>query len=66
MPDLEGSRPKIQTEGNCPAISAELVRSLADKVYALLVADLAIERERQRLSSRTSRFGRHSFKIGDR
>lgn len=32
--------------------SDEMVRKIADKVYAMLLDDLAIERERQRPSSR--------------
>ena len=44
----DGARP---AESTAP-LSDELVRQVADKVYAMLMADIAIERERQRPSSR--------------
>jgi hypothetical protein len=46
-----GQRPAAATE----PLSDELVKQVADKVYAMLMADFAIERERQRPSSRMVR-----------
>lgn len=45
-------------------ISDELVRSLADRVYAMLIAELAIERERQRSIHGIGRFGHQPFQKG--
>jgi hypothetical protein len=42
-------RPGAATPGE---LTSDLVKQVADKVYAMLMADIAIERERQRPSSR--------------
>ena len=42
-----------QPAPNAPGITPELVQEIADKVYALLLADLRIERERLRLTRHT-------------
>lgn len=40
-------------DANDGALTDDLVRKVADKVYAMLMQDLIVERERHRPSSRT-------------
>lgn len=45
--------PGAQTGASIPdAITPELVKQVADKVYAMLLEDLTIEKERRRLPNR--------------
>jgi hypothetical protein len=44
--------------GAATAVTPELVRKVADKVYAMLLLDLRLERERHRRPSRRSDAGR--------
>ncbi|MGC9466974.1 MAG: hypothetical protein ACP5HS_00145 [Anaerolineae bacterium] len=43
---------RSQQEDRNPVPNEDLVRKVADRVYAMLLHDLAIERERQRPSAR--------------
>ncbi len=62
MPDptipIESASDPEQTPGDrhgTRLVSDDLVRQVADRVYAMLTQDLAIERERQRPSSMCGR-----------
>ena len=48
----EGYRPGQSDQASRQSLTDDLVRQVADKVYAMLMQDLTIERERQCPSSR--------------
>jgi hypothetical protein len=52
----ETRNPQRQRRPPDRALTEELVKKVADKVYAMLIQDLTIERERHRPSSRGLRF----------
>ena len=61
MPGLQRLNQNSGTATDSAPISDELVRRLADRVYAMLITELVIERERQRLSNHANRFGGQPF-----
>jgi hypothetical protein len=64
IPMLKRSSQNKGGSGSRGKISDELVHILADKVYAMLVADLVIEKERRPPLSRTGRSGHAPFQKG--
>lgn len=64
IPMLKRSSQNKGAAGSSNELSDELVRILADKVYAMLVADLAIEKERRPPLSLTGRSGRAPLQKG--
>jgi hypothetical protein len=64
MPTLQQAGQGKEIAGADLKISDELVRSLADRVYAMLIAELAIEKERQRAIRGVGRPGQHPFQKG--
>jgi len=64
IPMLKQSSQSKGSAGSSNELSDELIRILADKVYAMLVADLAIERERRPPLSLTGQSGRAPLQKG--
>lgn len=64
MPTLKQAGQGKQIAGAELKISDELVRSLADRVYAMLKAEMAIEKERRRSMRGTGRFDQRPFQKG--
>jgi hypothetical protein len=64
MPTLKQAGQGKQIAGAELEISDELVRSLADRVYAMLIAELAIEEERQRPMRGIGRIVQRPFQKG--
>jgi hypothetical protein len=54
MPEIRSSQKRRHPSDK--ALTEELVRKVADRVYAMLIQDLTVERERHRPSSRGLRF----------
>ncbi|MGC9347760.1 MAG: hypothetical protein ACP5JG_06450 [Anaerolineae bacterium] len=54
MPETRS--PQRRRRASDKALTEELVKKVADRVYAMLIQDLTIERERHRPSSRGLRF----------
>ena len=52
----ETRNPQKRRRSSDQALTEELVKKVADKVYMMLIQDMTIERERYRPSSRGLRF----------
>jgi hypothetical protein len=64
MPTLKQVGQGKQIAGAELKISDELVRSLADRVYAMLIAEMAIEKERRRSMRGIGRIDQRPFQKG--
>lgn len=64
VPTLKQAGQEKEIAGAELRISDELVRSLADRVYAMLIAEMAIEKERRRATRGVGRFDQRPFQKG--